>query len=299
MGYFGTMHALVSIYHGDGTVAITHGGIEMGQGINTKVAQVAAHILGIDLKMIHLKQSNTLTSANDVVSGGSQASEAVCYAVKKACEELLERIKPTREKNPNTSWSELIQLVFNANVDLTASFIFKNTDVQPYSIWGVTCAEIEIDLLTGNYLLKRVDILEDTGESMSPNVDVGQVEGAFVMGMGYWLQEVLVYDNSTGQLVSNRTWNYKVPTAKDIPVDFRIKFLQKSKNPYGVLRSKATGEPATCMSIVVIFAVRHALNSARKDAGLGEDWYHLGAPTTCEDIFLLGGGTKTENFMIN
>lgn len=139
MGFFGTYHALVSIYHGDGTVAITHGGIEMGQGINTKVAQVAAHILGIDLNMINLKQSNSLTSANDVVSGGSQASEAVCYAVKKACEELLERIKPTREKNPDKSWSELIQLAFNENVDLTASFLFKNTDVTQYTIWGLTC----------------------------------------------------------------------------------------------------------------------------------------------------------------
>uniref|UniRef100_A0A336MA50 CSON013979 protein n=1 Tax=Culicoides sonorensis TaxID=179676 RepID=A0A336MA50_CULSO len=299
MGYFGTMHAHVSIYHGDGTVAITHGGIEMGQGINTKVAQVAAHVLGINLNMIHLKQSNSLTSANDVVSGGSQASEAICYAVKKACEELLERIKPVREKNSDKEWADLIQIAFNENVDLVASFMFKNTDVQPYIIWGLSCAEIEIDLLTGNYILTRVDILEDTGESMSPNVDIGQVEGAFVMGMGYWLQEVLVYDNASGQLVSNRTWNYKPPTVKDIPVDFRIKFLQKSKNPYGVLRSKATGEPATCMSIVVIFAVRHALNSARKDAGLGDDWYHLGAPTTCEDIFLLGGGTKTENFVLN
>ncbi|XP_063699693.1 uncharacterized protein LOC134830217 [Culicoides brevitarsis] len=299
MGFFGTFHALVSIYHGDGTVAITHGGIEMGQGINTKVAQVAAHTLGIDLKMINLKQSNTLTGANDTVTGGSAASEAVSYAVKKACEELLERLKPTREQNKDKSWKELIQIAYDANVDLVCSYIFKNTDVQPYIIWGLSCAEIEIDLLTGNYMLRRVDILEDTGESMSPNVDVGQVEGAFIMGMGYWLQEVLVYDNSTGQLVSNRTWNYKVPTVKDIPVDFRIKFLQNSKNPFGVLRSKATGEPATCMSIVVIFAVRHALNSARKDAGLGDGWYHLGAPTTCEDMFLLGGGTKTENFMLN
>lgn len=114
------------------------------------------------------------------------------------------------------------------------------------------------------------------------------------MGIGYWLTEALVYNRENGELLTNRTWTYKPPGAKDIPVDFRIKFLQKSSNPFGVLRSKgkrianlcrktlttiylATGEPAVCMSIVVLFALRHALDSARKDAGLTERWYKLGS----------------------
>lgn len=103
------------------------------------------------------------------------------------------------------------------------------------------------------------------------------MEGAFIMGVGYWLTEELVVDAQNGQLLTNRTWNYKPPGANDIPVDFRIKFLQNSPNPIaGVLRSKATGEPAICMSVVINLAIRNALNSARKDAGLDDSWYELG-----------------------
>ena len=178
-----------------------------------------------------------------------------------------------------------------------ASFFYRGVDLKSYNIWGVTCCEVEIDLLSGNVQLKRVDIWEDLGESMSPGIDIGQVEGAFVMGVGYWLTENLVYNKENGELLTNRTWTYKPPGAKDIPVDFRIKFM-KSSNQFGVLRSKASGEPATCMSVVVIFAIRHALDAARKDAGVqDEKFYHLGAPTTPEIIFLAANNSK-EQFML-
>lgn len=119
------------------------------------------------------------------------------------------------------------------------------------------------------------------------------------MGMGYWLQEELIYDKTNGQLLTNRTWNYKPPTAKDIPIDFRIKFMHNSSNPFGVLRSKATGEPSTCMSIVTLFAVRDAIDAARKDAGLTDPWYELHTPATVEKIFLTAGGDNTSNFILN
>ncbi|KAJ6644053.1 Xanthine dehydrogenase [Pseudolycoriella hygida] len=291
INYLGNFAAFVCIYHYDGTVAISHGGIEMGQGINTKVAQVAAHVLGIPYKFVKVKPSNNLISANSSVTGGSITSEVVCFAVKKACETLLDRLKPVRNEMKDAKWPELTKAAYAKLIDLSATHMFKATETQPYVLWGLSCAEIETDLLTGNIQLRRVDILEDTGESLSPLVDVGQVEGAFVMGIGYWLTELLVYNRENGELLTNRTWTYKPPGAKDIPVDFRIKFLQKSSNPFGVLRSKTTGEPAVCMSIVVLFALRYALESARKDAGITEKWFKLGAPTTPDIIFLNAGNS--------
>lgn len=103
-----------------------------------------------------------------------------------------------------------------------------------------------------------------------------QVEGAFVMGLGYWLTESLIYDRMTGKLLTNRTWNYKPPGAMDIPVDLRTTLWQKTGNPDGVLRSKGTGEPAISMAVSVVFALRQALKSARHDAKLPDEWFHLG-----------------------
>lgn len=238
MEYFGTSHALVSIYHGDGSVSVTVGGIEMGQGLNTKVAQTAAYSLGIPLEKISVKPANSLTAPNAIVTGGSQGSEISCFGVQKACEILNERLKPIKESNKDADWSVIIDKAYEGGVDLLATYLFKSPEVKTYDIWGASCCEIEVDILTGNILIKRVDIMEDVGESISPGIDVGQIEGGFVMGLGYYLTENLIYDRVTGELLTNRTWNYKPPGAKDIPIDFRISFLSKSSNPFGVLRSK-------------------------------------------------------------
>jgi xanthine dehydrogenase/oxidase len=238
LGYFGTTYALVSIYHGDGSVSISVGGIEMGQGLNTKVAQTASHILGIPLDKISVKPSNTHTAPNAICTGGSTGSDICSFAVQKACEKLIERLKPIKDKNPNIEWSALIDKATGENVDLSEKYMYKPDDIKTYIIWGASCCEIEVDILTGNILIKRVDIMEDVGESMSPGIDIGQIEGGFVMGLGYWLTESIIYDQVTGELLTNRTWNYKPPGAKDIPIDFRINFLKNSSNPFGVLRSK-------------------------------------------------------------
>ncbi|XP_035910085.1 xanthine dehydrogenase 1-like [Anopheles stephensi] len=298
LGYFGALHALVAIHAGDGTVSVTHGGIEMGQGMNTKAAQVAAYVLGLPLEKISIKPMTSLTSPNAIVTGGSMTSEAVCYAVKKACEILLERIKPVRDAHKDAPWETITQLCYAGSVDLCATYQYRASELKPYIIWGLSCAEVEVDVLTGNVQLRRVDILEDTGESLSPGIDVGQIEGAFVMGVGYWLTEALVYAAEDGALLTNRTWTYKPPGAKDIPVDFRVRFLQKSSNPAGVLRSKATGEPALNMSIVVLFALRNALRSARKDAGLADDWIPMGTASTPDQVHLLAGNS-IEQYKLN
>lgn len=243
----GSMHGIVSIYHGDCTVSISTGGIEIGQGLNTKVVQVASHILGLPTDKFVIKPSNTLNNANDVGTVASVTSEIACFIVKNACEMLLERLKPVKDENPNASFEEIVEIAFTKNIDLSATFMYKEQDMIPYFVYGCSCAEVDVDFLTGNILLKRVDILEDTGESMSPGIDIGQIEGGFVSGLGIWLTENLVYDNKTAELLTNRSFNYKPPGAKDIPVDFRIRLLQKSPNPFFVLRSK--GESKAYLTI--------------------------------------------------
>lgn len=299
IAYFGAMHGIVSIYHGDGTVALSTGGIEMGQGLNTKVTQVASHVLNIPMEKICVKPSNSLNNPNDVGSVASVTSEVSCYVVKKACEILLERLQPVRDENPNATWEELIEIAFLKNVDLSATYMYKLEEMETYFVYGLSCAEVEMDCLTGNMLLKRVDILEDTGESLSPGIDIGQIEGGFVMGLGIWLTENLVYDPKTAELLTDRSWNYKPPGAQDIPVDFRIKLVQKKPNPCFVLRSKAVGEPPVTMAVVVSFALRHAIDSARRDNGFKDtDHYVLSPPISPEKI-ILATKNKLKNFSLN
>lgn len=157
-----------------------------------------------------------------------------------ACDILNERIKPVREANIDDKWEDVIQKCYLQNIDLCGNYTYKADELLPYFVYGVSAAEIEIDVLTGEMQILRVDILEDTGESMSPGIDIGQIEGAFTMGIGYFLTEKLVYDRKTGKLMTDRTWTYKPPGAKDIPIDFRITLLQKTPNKAFVLRSKGT-----------------------------------------------------------
>ncbi|XP_043523035.1 xanthine dehydrogenase/oxidase-like isoform X2 [Frieseomelitta varia] len=286
-GVWGQFHALVSIYARDGTVSVTHGGIECGQGINTKVAQIAAHTLGIDLSLVTVKPTNNLTSPNNFVTGGSLTSESCSYATMMACKELVKRLEPIKKELGNPSWQELVFKAYSKDVDLCARYMFTaKDDIKAYPIYAAAIAEVEIDLLTGQHIIHRVDIIEDVGRSMNPEIDLGQMEGAFVMGLGYWTSEDLIYDPKTGQLTNDRTWNYKPPGAKDIPVDFRVYFRRNAPNPLSVLRSKAAGEPPQCLSYVILIAICNALNSGRKDAGNKDLWNRLDGPATTEKILL-------------
>ncbi|XP_075210160.1 xanthine dehydrogenase-like [Lycorma delicatula] len=287
--YESQFHALVSIYGNDGTVAISHGGVEIGQGINTKIAQVCAYLFGIPLEDVSVKRTMSIASANDSTTGGSITSEAVSYAVQQACKILLKRIEPIKQKMPQASWKEIIKKAYEEKIDLISTYMYKKEEpLQDYSIYGVAVTEVEIDILTGQHQIIRVDLLEDAGRSLSPSIDIGQLEGAFVMGLGYYTSEELIYDSNDGRLLTNRTWNYKPPGAKDIPVDFRIRLLKNVSNPVGVLGSKATGEPPLNLSVTVMIAIRNCLQSARIDAGSQENWFHLENPLTCERIWLNG-----------
>lgn len=274
--YFTTYPVYIAIYHGDGTVVVSHAGCEMGQGLNTKLIQIVAYTFGIPSEFVTVAGFNTIVAANRSETAGSIASESICLAAKKACERILERMRPIREKMPATAtWAQIVEQTWSQTIDLTQREFLQKSDAKNYDIVGCACAEIEVDVLTGMVQILRVDIAEDVGNSMNPLVDVGQIEGAFTMGIGYWLTEKLIYDGQTGELLTNRTWTYKVPGAKDIPIDFRIKFLQNVNNE-GIFGSKATGEPAFTLAIVVLFALRHAIDSVRADNGGAQKWYRLG-----------------------
>ncbi|XP_025155411.1 xanthine dehydrogenase/oxidase isoform X3 [Harpegnathos saltator] len=296
--YYGQFNAVVSICARDGTVCVTHGGIECGQGINTKVAQVVAYTLGIDLSLVSVKTTNNILTPNNSVTGGSVTSESSAMAARIACQQLLDRLEPIKKEMKDPSWPELVLQAHLKDVDLCArNMLVPPKDLQGYAIYGVTIAEVEVDMLTGQHVVNRVDLTEDVGISLNPEVDIGQIEGAFVMGMGYWTSEDLVYDPKTGSLLTNRTWNYKPPGAKDIPVDFRVSFRKNAANKFGVLRSKATGEPPLCMTCVIPFAIRKALDSARADSGNTDVWYRLDGPLTTERI-LMNSLTSKDNMVL-
>lgn len=189
---------------------------------------------------------------------------------------------------PDASWEELLFECNAKHVHLTSVQLQNEFEMSSYDVHGVSCCELEVDLLTGNFIIRRADILEDVGESYSPFMDIGQVEGAFIMGLGCWLSERIIY-GPAGDILTNRTWNYCPPGPKDIPVDFRVTFLKDSGNDKNIFNSKVVGEPPICLSAVVVFALRNALMSARKDAGLVNQWFDFKSPYTVDHIFATAG----------
>ncbi|XP_053608547.1 uncharacterized protein LOC128674181 isoform X2 [Plodia interpunctella] len=290
----------ISVFHGDGTVVITHGGVDMGQGVNTLAIQICAYLLKIDTKKIQVKGNNTIIAPNCFISGGSLTTSNVSIGVQRCCEQLLIRLEPIRLTLIDPTWEELIQAAYTAEVDLQVhGFVRINSDAQMYNIFGVAFAEVEVDILTGECEIRRVDILQDVGRSVNPEIDIGQVEGAFMMGQGYWTSENLVYEANSGNIQTDRTWNYYVPQARDIPQDFRIYFKKKSFGKEILLGSKATGEPPLCLSVVVALAIREAITAARLDTGISTtEWFPVDGPYTTEKNCLLSE-TKIEDFKFN
>ncbi|EDO48189.1 predicted protein [Nematostella vectensis] len=237
--------------------------------------------------------------------GGRHSHMAKYKGTMEACEILNRRLAPVKEQMKKAPWPQMIASAALQKVDLSVKHMASNTIAGFYVSYGVALAEAEIDVLTGERLIKRCDILFDCGESINPDVDVGQVEGAFMMGVGLWLESLLrpshgtgaihrdmgkekvYFDHHTGQELSTGTWvrrkststitrdrsclqgtwTYKPPTTKDIPIDFRVTLLKDAPNPLGVLNSKASGEPPATMACSCLFAVKHAIEAARKEIG--------------------------------
>ncbi|XP_013192263.2 uncharacterized protein LOC106136308 [Amyelois transitella] len=274
-------HVIMTVYQGDGTVDIKTGVIEIGQGVNTQIAQVVAYTLKISIDKVRIKPPDTFSNPNSFSVGGTRSTQAACFGAIKCCQILLERLSVVRETLSNPTWELLIRTAYNRGINLQTSYRTTNNDQQFYRVSGAAVTEVELDILTGEHEVLRVDIVEDVGTGINPKLDVGQIEGAFIMGLGYWTHEEILYDEKTGEILTDRTWYYHVPHAKDIPIDFRVSLRRNSYNPVGVLGSKGVTEPPICLAISVAFALREAIAASREDSGIPRTrWFEADGPFT-------------------
>ncbi|BFZ03639.1 hypothetical protein BsWGS_06678 [Bradybaena similaris] len=277
---------VVSIFAGDGTVTVHTAGVEMGQGLYTKVAQAVAYTLKVPLDNVKVKRNQNNVGPNASATGGSTTSERCVGSALMACNTLNERLQPLREKMPDADWQTLVKAAMFSNVDLQASATHFNTTGRPvnYFTYMAGVVETEVDVLTGEFQVKRVDIMADFGESMNPTIDIGQIEGAFVMGLGAYLSENLYYDKSTGVVLNDGTWEYKPPTTKDIPIDWRIHLLPDAPNPVGVLSSKAVGEPPIGLAVGALLSIKSGIECVREELTGQRVFLPVVAPYTVEKI---------------
>ncbi|KAI9804747.1 MAG: hypothetical protein M1825_001115 [Sarcosagium campestre] len=290
--------ALVHIYH-DGSVLVAHGGTEMGQGLHTKMTMVAAEALGVPLDNVFISETATNTVANTSASAASASSDLNGYAVFNACEQLNHRLKPYRDKlGPTASMKELAHAAYFDRVNLSANGFYKTPDIGYvwgpntgqmffYFTQGVTAAEVEIDTLTGDWTCLRADIKMDIGRSINPSIDYGQIEGAFVQGMGLFTTEESLWHRASGQIFTKGPGTYKIPGFRDIPQRFNVSMLKgvEWENLQTIERSRGVGEPPLFMGSAVFFAIRDALRAARRMWG-EDEVLSLRSPATVERIRL-------------
>lgn len=276
MGWAGyNAGVIVGVSQGDGCVTITHNGSEIGQGINTKVAQAVSMSLNIDMNLIRVSSLSTSQISNGGGTGGSSTSEVCCQAAVNACKNLLERIKPYNTNNSNQTTSDWIAMIntIPCDISLQAEGWFSpqvdgqsETDQFQYFVYAACVTEVELDVLSGQVHVLASEIVYDCGQSLNPLTDLGQIEGAYIMGLGYFLTESMEYSNDTGMLLTNGTWEYKPPMIADIPSVFNVTLLRNMYNNDGILGSKAVGEPPMVTSNSVYFALKMAIQSSRFDA---------------------------------
>uniref|UniRef100_A0A8L0DPJ2 Xanthine dehydrogenase/oxidase n=1 Tax=Oncorhynchus mykiss TaxID=8022 RepID=A0A8L0DPJ2_ONCMY len=292
--------ALAHIYT-DGSVLLTHGGTEMGQGLNTKMVQVASRTLGIPSSKIHITETSTNTVPNTSPTAASASSDLNGAAVHNACEILLHRLEPYKTKNPKGCWEDWVNAAYFDRVNLSANGFYKTPDLgydfetntgRPFNYfsYGVACSEVEIDCLTGSHKNIHTSIVIDVGNSLNPALDIGQVEGGFMQGVGLYTLEELKY-SPEGYLFTRGPGMYKIPAFGDIPTDLTVSLLRDAPNDKAIFSSKAIGEPPLFLAASVFFAIKDAIIAARKESGLSGP-FRLDSPATperirnaCEDRF--------------
>src|ERR1041384_1636328 len=335
--------ALVEVYDQDGSVLLRHGGVEMGQGLLTKVAQISARELNLPLTFIETTALDTQVVPNPISTGASTGTAFNGAAVQEACRVIRKRLEDycldllhqngpdwckqqginfwdytegwrttvTINKKPSVIWVNIVKLANNDRVDLSAQvrfvqqggeaidsgLIFKPgiSEVVNHFVgftFSAACTEVEIDVLTGETTVLRADLCYDMGKSLNPAIDIGQVEGAYVQGLGYVLTEDVVFQPdgpNIGALNADNTWRYKIPATTTIPLEFNVDLFPKRdaplvpENPFELLSSKEVGEPPLVLAVTAYFALKHAVLAARQDRGHAE-WFFLEAPATVQRV---------------
>jgi xanthine dehydrogenase large subunit len=305
---FNQAGALVSVFT-DGSVLVNHGGTEMGQGLHTKVCLVVARTLGISEQRVRISASDTDKVANASATAASsgtdlngRAAEYAALRIKKNIADCLAKndgcfaaevtfiddsvVTPRRKR----SFEEAVQFSYKQRVQLWSDGFYATPKInydpktltgRPfyYFSYGAACSEVAIDLLTGEYKLLRTDILHDVGRSIHPEIDIGQIEGGFLQGVGWLTTEELVWDQN-GKLLTQGASTYKIPTAADVPEMLNVSLWIEENREANVGGSKAVGEPPFMLGISVFEALRDAVGSVRDSTTPVE----LDAPATPERV---------------
>jgi xanthine dehydrogenase large subunit len=314
---FNQAGALVHVYK-DGSVLINHGGTEMGQGLHTKMLQVAATTLGVPLRNVRLAPTRTDKVPNTSATAASSGADLNGGAVKNACEQIRERLlrvagsrlgvnpadvriadgvaRPLGVTGAHVDWDDLVLLAYHERVQLSAAGFYRTEGLHwdsarmqgspfKYFAYGAAATEVEVDGFTGAYRIRRVDIVHDVGDSLSPLVDLGQIEGGFVQGAGWLTLEDLRWDTGDGpgrgRLLTQTASTYKLPSFSEMPEVFNVTLLRNATEEGAVYGSKAVGEPP----LMLAFSVREALRQAAAAFGPPGVSVELASPATPEAVY--------------
>jgi xanthine dehydrogenase/oxidase len=326
-GSLNSSSAFLNVNMADGSVIIHNGAVEMGQGVHTKIAQLAANTLGIPLEFIRIAGNSSDCISNAPATAASTGFDLNGGAVEKACRVLRNRLEEfclnmeqfvphNRIEDWRTNWSEKWnEIIFKAwfnRVNLSAAELYKsphykgpsyrNPQGKPflYFSYGAAVTEVEIDVLTGEHKIIRADVVFDGCKSPNAAIDIGQIEGGYVQGAGMVTTEELVYDHD-GRLVTDNIWSYKPPCTKSIPLDFRTRLhpVSPERNARELLAeqqavksTKAFTESSLTLGATVYFALIHAIIDAHADSTGGKkEWIDVELPLTCQRIQQLCGIT--------
>lgn len=305
--FFNQAGALVHVYT-DGSVQVNHGGTEMGQGLHTKICQVVADELGVPFEKVRISATDTSkvpnASATAASSGTDLNGRAAQFAARQVRQRLAEYVAQKQDCRPEQvvfahgqvsgpdavmSFEQLVDDAYHSRVQLWSDGFYKTPKIhydkhtltgRPfyYFAYGAAVSEVAIDVLTGENRVLKVDILHDVGTSINPALDIGQIEGGFVQGMGWLTTEQLVW-NGKGELSTHAPSTYKIPATGDIPEHFKVDLWPEANREDNVGGSKAVGEPPFMLAISVWEALRDAAASAREDGRVRMD-----APATAENV---------------